>query len=931
MKKIRLTTLLLLMAAFIPAMLWAQCPASVTVTNVDVVAAGCPSNGKATVTANSSNVSYQLTSGPQGGGYTTGAQDNNVFNDLPPGTYTVTVRCKDATNISATKTFTIDNNYIPLGLSFTTQNVCTNFTPEGIVVTATGSGGSGTLQYALLKTANAGEPESSFTYGSSNTFNIAGTTGAAVWGTYQLRVKDACGAYVTRTVELTPNTPTAKISQVILNSLQGPSSSLFGSTNPTCGKIITIFRLLDYVNNNPVTPSATTKYRIAIWESSTTACPATTGPPAWEKDFTNTAHLSFIPLTIGTRSIAWRIITGCGEETTGCTEVGEYLFNISPRIYPACGTSGVTIITSTNTVAWPVTLEIKGHDAAGTVMFTDTRTANSQPQLNVTGVQEAHHYTVKLTDACGLTTTRENVLVQTGAPTLVPGYPGDCTNVIGTGRVAFSYATPSGNIPGWGTGDPNTMRIVNTSTNQEWAPAPGTVWNNSMSFYNVPPGTNYVLRFTSADGCTTDIPLTVAANSAAPLTDFTLGGTSTQTCTGSGSISSTLTTNYTVPVTYKLYKDGATTPMATNGTGNFGNLTAGAYKVVAELTMCGGFPPLTSTKEYTILPDGASTIIQKKIGANCDASGTGIAGFEFVGVGPFLLEMKKTSEPETAWATIDAAAGNEKLVTGLAQNTSYNVRITNPCGKAATTTVTIAPLTNITRVTTAHPCVGSPYVLELDKIPGATYSWKKDGGSQISTSNKLEWSSYAANNDGTYVCTVTINNCIVRTETITLNSTKCGQVLSVKFGDISATLKGGNLLVNWSTLSEDHHKLFEIEYSRDGSNFTKIGTVNSKSVDGSSAETISYEFSIGASDVAKSVAGSLAVVVLAFAVGGYRRRRIILSLIGLMAVITIVTVSCNRDESVAAGADIANGYIRIAAVDKDGKKDYSKVVKIVKD
>lgn len=910
---------------------YAQCPTSVSISTVDVVAATCPSNGKATVNSSGTSgtggdVSFQLTAGPASGGYTTTAQDDNVFNDLPPGNYTVTVKCKNGT-ATATKDFTITSNYTPLGLNFTTQNVCTSFTPAGIGVTATATGGSGTLQYALLKTANAGEPDGNFTYGASNTFSIAGTTAAQVWGTYQLRVKDACGAFVTKTVELQPNTPTAKITQVLVGSIHGPSNALFGSTNPTCGKVTTVFRLADYVNNNPVTPSATTKYKIAVWESNTTTCPATTGTPAWEKDFTAAADLDRIPLSYGTRSIAWRIITGCGEETTGCTEVPAYVFNISPQAYPACGASGVTMVNNSNTLGFPITVEIKGYNAAGTELFTSTSIAHNQNELAVRGLQVADHYTVKMTDACALSATRENVRIHTGNPALATAYMGDCTSVIGTGRLTFGYASMIGNVPGWGTGDPSTLRVVNTVTNQEWTPQPGITWSNSMSFYNVPPGTNYVLRFTSADGCTTDIPFTVAANSAAPLTDFTLGGTSTQTCTGSGSISSTLTTNYAVSVTYRLFKDGATTQMATNGTGNFSNLTAGAYKVVAELSMCGGLPPLTSTKEYTILPDGENPVISKKYGYNCDAGGTGVAGFQFIGAGPFLLEMKKTTEPETAWATIDAAAGNEKLVTGLVPNTSYDVRITNHCGKSATTSVSIAPLTNLTRVTTTQPCVGQAFVMEMENLPGATYSWTRDGGTQISTSNKLEWASYQANNDGAYTCTVTINNCIVRTLTTTLNSSKCGQVLSVKFGDISATQKGNNLLVNWSTMNEENNAYFEIEGSRDGQNFTTLGKVMSKAKDGKSDAAINYDFGISMG----SATGMMGIVSGIFLLGfaATRRRKLLTAGIALVLLTAgIAACSKNNDIGIDKSGDM---YIRIAVTDKDGKKDYSKVVKVVKE
>ncbi|MCF3112013.1 hypothetical protein LL912_24710 [Niabella sp. CC-SYL272] len=916
----------LLLAAAIPAMLRAQCPASVTITSVDVVNADCPSNGKATVNSNGGGtnaVQYQLTQGPQGGGWPTGQQDSPEFTALPPGDYTVKAICKDDLNISSTKNFTIGKNYVNLAVTVTTTGVCTNFVPGGKITVNT-SGGKAPLEYAILKSANGSEPVENFTFGSSNTFDLVG---ADPWGTYQVRVRDACGNIVPQTVELIPNTPKAKITQVIPQILQGQVNALFGGASVNCGKVITVFRLADYLQGTPVTPSATTQYRIAVWESSTTTPPAISGTPAWEKDFKSTNDLTGIPLTIGTRSIAWKITTGCGEETTGNVQVPDLQLSLSPKAYPACGASGVSIATQTNTSAWPLTLEVTGYAANNSIVVpTITRTVNNALQLLVTGIGAADHYTVKITDACGSTASK-SILVEAGTPSLLFSYMGDCTSVIGTGRVLFSFGSVSGNVPGWGTGAPGNMRIVNTVTNQEWTPDPNITWANSMSFPNIPPGDNYVLRFTSANGCTTDIPFKVTPNSAAPLSDFTLGGTSTQTCDGTGTITSTIATNYTVPVIYKLYKDGGSSPTATNGTGTFVGLAAGTYKVVAELAMCFTLPPLTSTKEYTIKPAGQNPVIEKKIGIVCDNSNTGLAGLAFTGTGPFKLEQKLSTDPESAFTTINASAPNELLVTGLTPNATYDFRITDQCSKTAITTVTIAPLTKINRVTTQQPCINQPYVLELEKIPGATYSWKREDGAQISTSNKLEWSSYQANNDGMYTCTVTINNCITRTETVTVNSTYCGSPLLVSFGNISAILKGDHLQVNWTSLTEKDNAWFEIEASSDGAHFHKIGEIKSRAETGNSGVAQDYSFEI----LAAQAMGTMGVVASIFLLGvSAIRRKLMVSGIAIVLLATSI-IACNKATDLPVTTSDGNLYIRIVTVDKDGNRAYSKVIKVVKE
>lgn len=62
-------------------------------------------------------------------------------------------------------------------------------------------------------------------------------------------------------------------------------------------------------------------------------------------------------------------------------------------------------------------------------------------------------------------------------------------------------------------------------------------------------------------------------------------------------------------------------------------------------------------------------------------------------------------------------------------------------------------------------------------------------------------------------------------------------VLPVTFGNIQAYQKEQNIQVDWQILTETNIKLYEVERSTDGQNFTKIGTVASK---GNSVITLNY-------------------------------------------------------------------------------------------
>ncbi|MBO9594014.1 MAG: hypothetical protein J7599_13985 [Niabella sp.] len=153
--------------------------------------------------------------------------------------------------------------------------------------------------------------------------------------------------------------------------------------------------------------------------------------------------------------------------------------------------------------------------------------------------------------------------------------------------------------------------------------------------------------------------------------------------------------------------------------------------------------------------------------------------------------------------------------------------------------------------------------------------------------------------------------------------------LPVQFTNVSAIIKGGILFVNWTTASEKNNKRFEIEASADGVHFTTIGSMDSKAPNGNSDSILNYEFSMNMSGLALATSG-IALVLLALgslAIGLPRKRKLVFASLLLTGIFT-GAMGCQKTGSEPV-SDGKSAYIRVAQIDADGSKSYSKIVKVV--
>lgn len=150
-------------------------------------------------------------------------------------------------------------------------------------------------------------------------------------------------------------------------------------------------------------------------------------------------------------------------------------------------------------------------------------------------------------------------------------------------------------------------------------------------------------------------------------------------------------------------------------------------------------------------------------------------------------------------------------------------------------------------------------------------------------------------------------------------------VLPVKYKTINARILNDELQISWITTSETNNDRFDIEVSKDGSNFVKIATVKSKATNGISNKDIEYQFSASLTNVAGVIGlGVFALAFLSFPVVK-RRNRLMLSLVMIVGIL-VFAVSCNKSQDQIDTDNNDKVFVRLVRYNIDGKKEVSKVV-----
>lgn len=143
--------------------------------------------------------------------------------------------------------------------------------------------------------------------------------------------------------------------------------------------------------------------------------------------------------------------------------------------------------------------------------------------------------------------------------------------------------------------------------------------------------------------------------------------------------------------------------------------------------------------------------------------------------------------------------------------------------------------------------------------------------------------------------------------------------LPVSFGNIQATIKDGQVMVQWQTLNETNNSHFLIQVSKDGNNWATLQTVQSKAEDGSSNTALDYSLSIPL-----TITNAVAMFLLAFGfssiVSKHKKRRLLSCLL-----VCSFLFACHKNDLIK-NIPTEKLLVRIVQVDKDGGMKASKIV-----
>lgn len=244
----------------------------------------------------------------------------------------------------------------------------------------------------------------------------------------------------------------------------------------------------------------------------------------------------------------------------------------------------------------------------------------------------------------------------------------------------------------------------------------------------------------------------------------------------------------------------------------FNNLDAGTYVLTYTFSGC-----TSSVNDTMVIPRYVFPSLSKSSAYQCDNNSFSIGAAVMGGIGPYKYEIIASS-PSTPSVV---APPQSNPIFNINNNTKYNLirlRAVDACGNSALNDVSVLPLAN-TIVTATSDCINQATTLTTDALPNATFTWYKKSKNGDSVQVASGSPTYTIPNvrfsdTGLYVAKTTVNaGCLTKLSYFRLTGT-CGLILPVNIVLEGKQTGNGNQL-SWSVPVASDIAQFEIQRTND--------------------------------------------------------------------------------------------------------------------
>lgn len=752
-KILSFTSFLLLTYASSGSLKAQDCPQSVTPT-FSTTPETCASNGSLTVNVNQGNLKvnlYKADGTTFQNAYTFNTAGSHTFTTLPGATYIVEVVCNSNLGTVYTRqSVEVADNYTEIsGANITVTDVCTQFTQGGTINIGSVTGGNAPYTYSIIKNNSPAYDDALSVYTSETSKQVT------EFGTYQVRIKDACGAYFTSSINVTNTLPQLRLA--------------FNARKTSCNELYLWWGAARLVGADTTIPDSQLSAGVKMVIRKDNAAGEIVYDKIYNPNDANSKNFT-IPVS-STDNYHFTYTNACGISYSQVIAYAKPATSSSISVITGlqgCGTEEKMKLTiqGDNNFVYPVNVSIVDN-ATGSEVF--TRTLNYTEKMTYDGAPS--QYTVTFSDACNnvVSKTVDNPKLNAPALTLTHSLLSLCSApnnlypalISGTKSIYVSY---QGYIPDASTAE---LTIVSGPSN---VGIKGIKFSeNRFAWGNILPG-DYMVRVKTS--CfERDLPLTV--------NDFSLliqelSSKAESVCQGGGNITSTYKYNSNLPMTIELL-DSNNNVVAENTTGNFSNLSAGTYRTRMKFTHCLGTSYFNGN-EVTLTGNSETPTVDIRA-VKCEPNQSfGKAYIRLTGVAPFKVRYKL--ETETTWQEMTVSSATDFVINNLIPEVRYNLNVEDGCGKSTPDNFIVGAMGDMVVKTTTQPCNNRPFTLSGDNVPGASYKWYNPAGVLVSSTKDYYIPNYNSSFDGIYTLEMRWDDCVLRIVEVGIYGTLCDQPIT---------------------------------------------------------------------------------------------------------------------------------------------------------